>query len=143
VGAEAVAIGDLTGDGRPDLVVVKSITPFNGSTYTDVYPQQADGTLGAAATSPEWDFPWHPEIADLNRDGRRDLLVGAMGGPGQGTGTGIRMQAADGTLGPETWLLEPVLGDSSLPLAVGDGNSDSLPDIAVGDSQSGLVLFRQ
>lgn len=78
---EAVAIGDVTGDGRNDVIVsmAGSRTPQTG--LLAVYPQTAVGTLGAAR---ELLIPGPNRLdrfvlTDLDGDGRTDLL--ATGSP--------------------------------------------------------------
>ncbi|HZQ82477.1 MAG TPA: VCBS repeat-containing protein [Gaiellaceae bacterium] len=140
-GANAVAIGDVTGDGRPDLVTTGD--DANRASVTDVYAGQPDGSLGPATTYSDWDGPAHQAIVDLNGDGLNDLVDATAGSSGQGTATNVRMQGSDGTLGPVTHLFEPLSAATLVQVATGDLNGDGKPDIAVADTYSGLVIFRQ
>src|SRR5215472_1272480 len=76
---DAVAIGDVTGDGRADVVLT---TTFYFDALNDycvfVFPQQPDGTLGAPMR-----FPYLATanrngivLVDLNEDGILDVVVG-------------------------------------------------------------------
>ena len=74
------AVADVTGDGRPDIVVTagSSIdTPANADKLF-VLPQMADGTLAAAARYDTYAGSYDPlgvTRGDLNRDGRTDAAV--------------------------------------------------------------------
>jgi hypothetical protein len=66
----ALAVGDLDGDGRPDLVV-----GGNGSSAVSVLPGNGDGTFAAAVTYPAGSAPDSVAIGDLNGDGAPDLAT--------------------------------------------------------------------
>ncbi len=65
-----VAIGDLNGDGKLDLVV-----PNPTSDSVAVLLGNGDGTFQPAASHAVASGPWSVAIADLNRDGKPDLVV--------------------------------------------------------------------
>jgi hypothetical protein len=65
-----VAVAELNGDGRRDLVAV------NGSNSVSVLLGAGDGRFRAAAFSPiALPSPWGVALADLNRDGRTDVVA--------------------------------------------------------------------
>ncbi len=130
--AMGVAIGDLNGDGRPDLAVTN-----NGVTGTVSVLLQSTitaGTFQAAVNYTVGDGPRPVAIADLNRDGRPDLVVGNTGAGGisvllqSGTTRGVFLSAVSYTAGtgPEG-------------VAIGDLNADGRLDIAVANSSSGNI----
>ncbi len=70
----SVAIGDLNGDGRPDLAVTDRFTDYVG-----VLLGQANGTFASAVVyRSRGDSPAAVAIGDVNGDGRADLVPGLL-----------------------------------------------------------------
>jgi uncharacterized repeat protein (TIGR01451 family) len=131
-----VAVGDVNGDGRNDIVV----TYGGNKPYSKigVFYQNAAGGLDPAVSFPSLDIPEPVEIADVNGDGRADIVV-LHGGWYH---AGVYLQNPDGTLQPEQLYFIPYA--SHYPpqgLAIGDFNGDRLPDIAIADYNYGLVTL--
>ncbi|HXZ59745.1 MAG TPA: VCBS repeat-containing protein [Steroidobacteraceae bacterium] len=76
-GAIDVAVGDLNGDGRPDLVVASLDPDFTGgvSVLLQNAAPAAAGTFTAATVYPGFGQPLSVAIADLNGDGHPDIAV--------------------------------------------------------------------
>lgn len=71
----SVAIGDLTGDGKPDLVAV------NQEAWTlSVLPGNGNGTFAARLYTPTTAMPGFVSVGDVNGDLKRELVVGYAGG---------------------------------------------------------------
>lgn len=92
---EAVAVGDLTGDGRNDVAMTNWYSFDSPTDYKLlVFPQQMDGTLGtpvAYATQATYGCaPSSMAVADVNGDGREDVVIGE-------SGCGIEIFLQDGT----------------------------------------------
>ena len=96
----ALAEGDLNGDGRTDLVLLGD----NGSLY--FLPQLADHTLGEPQKIPCSGTPKSVQIVDVDGDGRNDLLLVDWDSP---TPIRFRLQNAAGQFGPEIYFKTPPL----------------------------------
>lgn len=115
------AAGDVTGDGRPDLVFS---TSGNSPTYIGVVPQQADGSFGPAFTLATLDVPWQIRVADVTGDGRADVLVGHSGW----SAVGVYEQGTAGLQAEQTFEAPyGCLGNNSL--TTGDLDGDGRVDI--------------
>jgi hypothetical protein len=120
----AVTVADLNGDGLPDVLL-------SHTTDQQVSVLLANGTLdiGRPPTVPTGGFSaTDVETADLDRDGRTDVLVldyGPIGGNGallvfENPGTGSLQPPLVHTLGP-----------APMDAAIGDLDDDGWPDVVV------------
>src|SRR5439155_1623497 len=136
-GPLSVAIGDLNGDGKPDLAVGNNgphspDTTANTSTVS-VLLGNGDGTFGGKA-----DYGTGKTakvgIGELNGDGKPDLAVANVG---DGT-VSVLLGAGDGTFAVQTTYST---GDFSNPysVAVGDLNHDGRLDLAVANNSPSTV----
>ncbi len=131
-GASAVAVGDLNGDGRKDVVVT---TGGNSPTSIGVYYQSPTGSLGAMTPISTYDSPMAVRVADVDGDGRDDVVVSHVGW----THIGVYLQRGDGTLAPEDLFRAPYGSFNPNAMAVGDVNRDGRPDIVI----SGELLLQR
>jgi hypothetical protein len=141
----AVAIGDVNGDGIPDLVVANSSDPQGGPTAATVGVMlgNGDGTFQPVVLYNSGGFDaLSVAVADVNGDGKLDLVVanqcsGSNFCATQPTPTGIvgvLQGNGDGTF-------QPVVDYSSggcyaNSVAVGDVNGDGKPDLLVSNQYS-------
>jgi hypothetical protein len=129
VSGASAAIGDVTGDGRADVVVGASRDAnSSGGAQVLVFPQTATGTLGtpisySAGPSNVYVNATSIKVADLNGDGRLDVVVTLV------AEIGVLLQNAAGGLDPIQTYAAVSPGTEEM-LAVGDLNGDGLADVA-------------
>jgi type VII secretion-associated serine protease mycosin len=135
--ARSVALGDLNSDGYLDAAV--SIrAPAPSGKVAELF--QSGGALGAPASYSTEAYADSIAIADVNQDGKNDVVVLHD----QTGDVGILFHGGGASLNPEQPLAFDDFGASYDPnaLAVTDLDSDGYPDIAVATS-FGLSLLMQ
>ena len=133
--AVSVAIGDLNGDGHPDLAVANvcqsSSNCNNGG--VSVLLGNGDGTFRAAVSYGSGGYHGSSvAIADLNGDGRPDLVMTSACPTGACNGAGVvsvLLGNGDGTFQPA--IAYSPGGFNTASVAVADVNGDSTPDLVV------------
>jgi len=128
--AFSVAVKDLNGDGKLDLVVANA-----GSNTLGVLLGDGDGTFEPAVAYHSGGlFPLGVAIADVNGDGKPDLIAvndNCENGCPQGS-AGVLAGNGDGTFGSAVAYSSGAYRASSV--AVADINGDGKPDIAIADN---------
>jgi FG-GAP-like repeat/FG-GAP repeat len=130
----AVAIGDLNGDGAPDIVAATfDANGNNGAIYIFYQNAVTRGTFLPAVTFPAGAQPQAVRIADVNGDGLPDIVVANLGPGTDGTGlAGVSVLLQDAAhpgrfLAPVTYATQA----QAVDVAVADLNGDGKPDLVV------------
>ena len=134
-GPYAVAIGDLDGDGKPDLAVAN-----NGSNYITLYRNTS--TPGAISFSNKTELqvgtnPYGIAISDLDKDGKAELVVST-----EGSSNSLYVIKNNSVTGSFSFG-SPVSYASlsgAFTLAVGDLDGDGSPDIVATGGYPGAIL---
>src|ERR1035438_4422365 len=144
--AYSVAVADVNGDGKPDLVVVNECASGSSGVSCSVpgvigvLLGNGDGTFRTARTFESGGDNWsHVMVADVNGDGKIDLLVRNFCGSsstcrenGSAEGSvGVLFGNGDGTFQPAVTFDSG--GDGPFTVSVADVNGDGKPDLLVGN----------
>lgn len=131
VTASAICTGDLDGDGKPDLIVTnntlntlsvyRNISPNNSATF--MYAAKVDFATGAN--------PQYIKLADINLDGKLDILVGNKNGNSFSV---LCNQAIQGGITSSSFAakIDFAIGSSPNFIEVADIDGDGRPDVATG-----------
>jgi len=139
----SVAIGDIDGDGKPDLVVVNS-----GSNRVSVFRNtSSSGSITSGSFAAKVDFttgtsPYDVAIGDIDGDGKPDL---AVVNDGSNTVSVFRNTSSSGSITSGSFAAKVDFTTGSNPdhAAIGDIDGDGKPDLAVTNYNSNTVsVFR-
>jgi hypothetical protein len=129
-------LGDVNGDGKPDLVIVGTAATGSGRTEAHVL----DGATGYSTWLAHWvtaaGYAQPTDrfvLGDVNGDGRADLVAVSTAATGSGR---TEAHVLDGATGYSTWLAHwaTAAGYSSAPTdhhLLGDVNGDGRPDLVI------------
>ncbi len=134
--AEFVAISDVNGDGRPDLLVANGCVASNcGQGAMAVMLGNGDGTFRAPVQYASGGvYPMSLSVADLNGDGKFDVVTAnnEKTGGGGGAEVGVLLGNGDGTFQSATsYYAGGVPTYWFTAAAVSDVNGDGKPDVVV------------
>jgi hypothetical protein len=132
--AAAVAVGDLTGDAKPDLVSANG----SGSTVS-VLINKGDGSFRSKRAYRTGHAAWSVAIGDLNADGSRDVATANH----DANTVSVLLNAGDGSLRPKR---DYPTGRGAGRVAIGDVNADGKPDLVTsngGDTNAISVLLNK
>jgi hypothetical protein len=134
VGPGSVSVGNLNGDGDPDLAVINQYWDPNVALLLG----RPGGGLGDSTAYALEQLPTCVALGDLDRDGTDDVLV-VVAGSGVNR-LSVFLNQGDGTLAHPTHYALPPSPNS---IALGDFDSDGLLDVACTNSTQVAVLLNQ
>jgi hypothetical protein len=131
----AVAVADLNGDGKLDIVLatVQTVSPY--ATAVSVLLGNGDGTFQSAVSySAGGDSPVSIAVGDLNGDGHPDVVVASLCfygfcNPVKTGGVSVLLGNGDGSFQPGVLYQSGATYASWV--AIGDLNGDGQPDLVV------------
>lgn len=131
-----MAVGDVNGDGLDDVVVTAGGNVPDA--YLNVFLQGAGGLITTPITYPAFHLPSAVAIADVNHDGREDVVVAHDGW----STLSVYTQTISGTLSAYTAADLP-FSDRYRPnaLSVADLDGNGGLDVALVDRDHGLIVL--
>ena len=129
--ANALSVGDLNGDGLADIALLGD----NGAVF--FLAQQKDHTLAEPVKIPYSGTPKAVQIADINGDGKNDLLFVDFDTT---TPFRVRLQIAGGQLGPEIYFKTQPVRSFWLDTLAG-GKTNFLVDIVQATGRAEVSQF--
>jgi hypothetical protein len=135
-GFSGIAAGDINNDGWPDLVMTNNAVPYN-NLFVLLNNQQGGFTHVPTTFGP---LSYQPILADLNGDGKLDLVLTYAAGHLNGNPEGVSVYLGNGAGG---FTFQANLDNPSGltgPTLVADVNGDGIPDICTLEADS-LEIF--
>jgi hypothetical protein len=121
-----VVVGDINGDGAPDLAAVGSAVSQTNDDVVWVALNDGNGGFGFATSYPTGQHPVGVAVADLNQDGRGDVVVANA----LSNNVSVHTAGAGGALSAAQLF---AAGQTPAAVVAGDFNDDGFPDLAVSD----------
>ena len=134
----AVALGDINGDGKVDVVVVSTCDSNNDCSRgtVAVLLGSGDGMLQTAVTyALDGEYPQYAAVADVNGDGKPDLLVAnACVSASDSTNGSVSVLLGNGDGTFQSARSSSSGGEGAESVAVADVNGDGTPDLLVANA---------
>lgn len=130
--------GDFNGDARPDLAI--DVDDIGFPDRLSVLLNDGTGKFGAPNLINLPGEPVRPVVADVNNDGKLDIVSGLYTGTTNGS---VAVLLGNGAGGFAQAANSPIttLSVNSASLGVSDFNEDGKPDLAIPGSSGGITIW--
>ena len=139
-GANGIVIGDIDGDGKPDLAIPHQVNSQNISIFRNA---SSPGSITTGSFAPKQDFNtgsllFSLALADVNGDGKPDMAVTNLL---LNTISVFCNQSTPGSIGAGSFASPVSFGTQFTPtaMAIGDLDGDGKPDMVSTNSSSGNI----
>jgi hypothetical protein len=134
-----VTVADVNGDGKPDLLSA-NWDYHPGSYGVSVLLGNGNGTFQAPQTISLATMPFSVNVADVNGDGKPDLVVGTFSGSSYPYSGGVSVLLGNGN-GTFAAGLNMSLGVETFLNSLTDINGDGKPDLVTETFKKGLSVY--
>ena len=140
---ESVAIADLNGDGKPDLVVANYVSNTVSVLLNTTPPGATTPTFAAQQTFAAGSEPISVAVADFNGDGKLDIVVANAAATTGVEGVSVLLNTTEPGSPTLTFAAQQTFaaGSNNLSVAVADLNGDGKPDLVVASNIGVSVLL--
>lgn len=127
----AIAIADINGDGKPDVVASNYGDNTVSVLLNTTVPGALTPTFGSQQVFAVGTFPYSLAVADLDGDGKPDVVTGNFGGSGAGTSITVLLNTTVAGSSVVSFSAQPPIGTSFAPsdVTLADLNADGRLDL--------------
>lgn len=144
----SVSLGDIDGDGKPDLVVANSVvTPVASDIISVLHNTSSPGIINAGSFAVKVDFtcgtvPRFVSIADLDGDAKPDIVVANINSNNISV---LRNTSTSGSINSGSFAAKVnfTTGLGPIAIAIADMDGDAIPEIATANGTASSVSVFQ